>query len=274
MRRFMLVFVLAGCAVEGDFSGAIDTPVLSAEKYQKEIAAIDRLLFTEAPLGQEGVGAAEKEIAGLAEQIEAVAADSKFLKVESLELQLLARKAGRLSPSGNGAALQNDWMRIRNNLFDDRAWFARSAADLEYAATVVNTPQAVPAEAAPAPAVLLVRDNPREILEGRWQVRSMEMNGKSTTDRELMHSIWEFDQPRIIVTDSDGNRTTFEFLRDGDLLQVSSKAEGSGWMLHEIDRAGLRLAFYDGFARKPESFKAAAASSGPPLVTLRLVPVR
>jgi hypothetical protein len=27
--------------------------------------------------------------------------------------------------------LPNQWTRIRNNLFDDRSWFARSAADLE-----------------------------------------------------------------------------------------------------------------------------------------------
>jgi hypothetical protein len=33
--------------------------------------------------------------------------------------------------AGLRAQLPQQWMRIRNNLFDDRSWFARNAADLE-----------------------------------------------------------------------------------------------------------------------------------------------
>jgi len=36
-----------------------------------------------------------------------------------------------LAPGAPRTGLGVQWMRIRNDLFDDRAWFARNAADLE-----------------------------------------------------------------------------------------------------------------------------------------------
>lgn len=140
--------LFAGCSSEADFSGAIETEILPAEHYQQEIASIDRLLFREEALGEEGVRELENVIAGLSTRVGAYS-DSKFVKIESLELKLLAKKAGRLSPRGTGQALQNDWMRLRNNLFDDRSWFVRSAADLEYAASVVPPPHEAPSSTSP-----------------------------------------------------------------------------------------------------------------------------
>ena len=114
--RFALALIcsaaLAGCGVEADFSDDLEVQTLEAEAYQQEIAAIDRLVFNETPLGEEGVRELARVIEGLAGRVGGIQPQSKFLKVESLELKLLARRAGRLSPEGTGGALQNDWMRI------------------------------------------------------------------------------------------------------------------------------------------------------------------
>jgi hypothetical protein len=123
--------VLAGCSGDADFSGVIpDPPVLAAEEYRKEIVAIDRLVFEPGPVDAARRGA-------LAEQLDALAArvrtegDSRFLALESLELRRLALGAGSVPPDGIPEPFATGWIRIRNNLFDDRSWFARNAADLE-----------------------------------------------------------------------------------------------------------------------------------------------
>jgi hypothetical protein len=278
MRGLLALLVIAlavRCNVEADFSGAIETTTLNADEYQQEIARIDRLLFREEPLGKDGPKALETELDDLAKRVKAEGPDSKFLRLESLELQLLAKKAGRLSSEGTGAALQNDWMRIRNNLFDDRAWFVRSAADLEYAASVVDTAQEEMAAVEEEPALPFgtTEDEPRSTLTGQWQVRAMRMNGKPSDDAELMHSIWTFEEPRLTTMDRDGNTAVFEYRREDNLLFVSG-AEGMGWMLYAIDGNGLRIAFHDNFAGKPRSLDADPSRPDPMHVLLSLVPVR
>jgi hypothetical protein len=73
----------------------------------------------------------------LARALDAMAArvkatsDSRFLLIESLELRRLAAAAKGLPSESPPDSFANEWMRIRSNLFDDRSWFARSAADLE-----------------------------------------------------------------------------------------------------------------------------------------------
>jgi len=119
--------LLAGCNVEADFSDQLKTETLVAEQYQQEIAAIDRLVFAETPLGDEGVAALEKDLNDVAARITVGKPDSKFLKLESLELRHLANLAKRLSPSGTGARLQNDWMRIRNKIPDARLIMANAS---------------------------------------------------------------------------------------------------------------------------------------------------
>jgi len=57
--------------------------------------------------------------------------DSRFITIEVLELKRLASMAKRFPPDAPRTTLQNEWMRIRNNLFDDRSWFARSSRDLD-----------------------------------------------------------------------------------------------------------------------------------------------
>ena len=125
------VVVLAGCRGNADFSDVAPTPVtLKAEDFQKEIVAIDRLVFGEGPLvpvRREDLG---RRLEALAGRVKA-SGDAPFLVLESLELRRLASGTRELPPDAPKATLQREWMRIRNNLFDDRSWFARSAADLE-----------------------------------------------------------------------------------------------------------------------------------------------
>src|SRR5256885_10937335 len=90
--------LLAGCSGDADFSGALETEILPAEQYQSEIVSIDRLVFRQQPLGDDGVKALEGGLAALAKRVGAVHPDSKFLKIESLELRRLAIHAGALSP--------------------------------------------------------------------------------------------------------------------------------------------------------------------------------
>ena len=67
---------------------------------------------------------------GLASRITA-GSDSRFLKMEASEIKTLASLAKHTSASAPRDRLQENWMCVRNDLFEDRSWVARSAADLE-----------------------------------------------------------------------------------------------------------------------------------------------
>jgi hypothetical protein len=122
--------IVAGCRGNADFSDVAPTPVtLKAEAFREEIMAIDRLVFSEGPLAparREDLG---RRLEALAGRVKA-SGDAPFLVLESLELRRLASGTRDLPPDAPKATLQREWMRIRNNLFDDRSWFARSARDL------------------------------------------------------------------------------------------------------------------------------------------------
>jgi len=122
---------LSGCSGDADFSDAMPAPVtLSAEQFQPEIMEIDRLVFGAGPLADARRNDLARRLESLAARVKA-SGESRFLLIESLELKRLA-SGSRSLPDAPAArtSLQNNWMRIRSNLFDDRAWFARSASDL------------------------------------------------------------------------------------------------------------------------------------------------
>jgi hypothetical protein len=121
---------LAACQGNADFSDVPPTITLSAEEYQADIMTIDRLVFEEKPFTIERRNALAAKLQTFARRIREKM-DSPFLELGSLELKRLAEMAKGLGPDSPRASLQNQWMRIRSNLFDDRAWFARSAADLK-----------------------------------------------------------------------------------------------------------------------------------------------
>ncbi|MEO8430950.1 MAG: hypothetical protein ABI592_05525 [Acidobacteriota bacterium] len=127
-----VVFALHGCSGDADFSDVMPEPVtLSAEAYRSEIAGIDRLVFDEGPFMEKRGAELAESLENLARRVKA-ASDSRFLAIESLELRHLASVSKGLSADAPRARLQSNWIRLRSNLFDDREWFARSAADLPH----------------------------------------------------------------------------------------------------------------------------------------------
>ncbi|HEY6928593.1 MAG TPA: hypothetical protein VJA66_02860 [Thermoanaerobaculia bacterium] len=134
--RFLAIVALAAtslwaCRGDADFSDAAPkTIVLPAAEYREEITAIDRLIFENRPWDYARQRALAARLEQLARRIREKL-DSRFLELESLELKRLAEMAKGLPGETLAKTLPDQWMRIRNNLFEDQAWFARSAADLE-----------------------------------------------------------------------------------------------------------------------------------------------
>ena len=131
---------LCACSGDADFSAVAPTPVtLNADEYRKEISDIDRLVFEERPLTDERRETLAGKLEELAKRVK-TSSDSRYIAIEALELRRFASGTKNLPPDASLTALQDDWMRIRNNLFDDRSWFVRSAADLEPPLPAVSRP--------------------------------------------------------------------------------------------------------------------------------------
>ncbi len=271
----LLSALTLSCNVEADFSDALEIETLNADTYQQEIAAIDQLMFSESPLGAEKTIALAAQIESLAMSVKSVK-DTKFLKLESLELRALAARVKRLPPSRTAEPFRNDWMRLRNNLFDDRAWMVRSPADLEYAASIVPPPPPPPVipEPEPVPAVVeLPAFEDRQTLTGWWRVVGLLANGNPTSDAEISSSRWHFEAPRLTITDSRAETTVlFYELAGGELRITEGPKVGpdGAWMRYRIDADGLLIAFHDNLAKRPVGFEQTPGENDPVLVVVRL----
>src|SRR6266436_6867196 len=106
--------------------------ILNADEYRQEITDIDRLVFDEKPFDKDRRALLATKLGELAARVKA-AKDSHFLEIEAYEITRLADGFKNMPEQPLRSQLPNQWMRIRNNLFDDRSWFARSAADFEAA---------------------------------------------------------------------------------------------------------------------------------------------
>ena len=123
-----LVAIL-GC--NSDLSQHPPQPVLlNADDYRQEITDIDRLLFSPKAYDDARRVQLGAELEGLAARVGA-GSDSRFLKTEGSEIRILAALAKNTRATVPRDHLEENWMRIRNNLFEDRSWMARSAADLK-----------------------------------------------------------------------------------------------------------------------------------------------
>jgi hypothetical protein len=103
---------------------------LNPDEYHQEITDIDRAVFAADPFDDARHELLTANLEKLAQQVKS-AGDSRFLKMEADEIMTLARMSRKMREEGLRTQLPNQWMRIRNNLFEDRYWFAHSAADLE-----------------------------------------------------------------------------------------------------------------------------------------------
>jgi uncharacterized protein (TIGR03067 family) len=269
-----------GCSGDADFSDAVgEITTLPAEEYQAEILELDRLAFEPTAMDDARRAKLGARFEALARRVKA-AGDTRFLTLESLELRQLAAASKRMPAE----QIQNQWMRIRNNLFDDRAWFARSAADLDDVAAYVPTPSpAVPTE---APAIAVDESEPtRRVtagpppapeLEGLWTIVEITSNGKANPDQELFGATLEIRGDRFRLDRGRGHVQEYPFivLRDAAgsaiYLQNDPGARGeNGWVLYEVSNGVLRMALYDGLGKRPSGFTAPEGTE-PELIVLRL----
>jgi uncharacterized protein (TIGR03067 family) len=252
-------------SAQQDFSS--DMPTFNADQYRQEISDIDRLIFQELPLNEERAESLAQKLEGLAQKIQSES-KTRFIAMEAGELQQLA---GYARPSAPRQMLQNNWMRIRNNVFDDRAWFARSAADLEPTAETA----AFPAPKRPADPFLPSEpsaNNGRNVLTGRWSVKALFGNGKPTADPELANSIWMFDRNHLYISEAGGQVSHYTFTEvtdeGGTALHLDPDPANAGpaeegWMNYEFSGDGLKLAFFDGLGARPEGFAPPEGKSEP-----------
>jgi hypothetical protein len=103
---------------------------LNPDEYRQEITDIDRAVFAAEPFDDARHELLTANLEKLVQRVKS-AGDSRFLKMEADEILTLAKMSRKMREEGLRTQLPNNWMRIRNNLFEDRYWFARSAADLE-----------------------------------------------------------------------------------------------------------------------------------------------
>src|SRR5262245_25384694 len=159
-----------GCRGDADFSDAMPPVVtLNADEYRSEIADIDRLVFMDEPFDDAQRQALAGRLDELAKRMK-VSSDSKFIAIEILEVRRLAEIAKRVPAKPPPQMLSDQWMRIRSNVFDDRSWFARSAADLESVA--MSAPSPVPV-AVGSHAAVAASTSSASGLEGRWRVQEL-----------------------------------------------------------------------------------------------------
>jgi len=130
----VLVIALApmcGCKTNADLQQGLPEPViLNADEYRQEITDVDRLVFAAQPFDDDRRASLDTTLKALAQRVKA-ASNARFLEVESNEIKTLAEGFRHMPEAGLHTQLPQQWMRIRNNLFDDRSWFARGAADLD-----------------------------------------------------------------------------------------------------------------------------------------------
>jgi len=271
------------CSGEADFSDSMPEPViLIAEDYQNEIVEIDRLVFEDGPFDAARKAALSSKFDALAARIK-TSSDSKFIFIEGLEFKRLAAAMRNLHPKAPRSLIENDWMRLRSNVFDDRSWFARSAADLEAIAETEAPLEPAEAETASeqeeasfAQPKIVKRASLNE-LDGRWAVTEIHGNGRPMNDQEMSGSIWVFGEELLSVQHPSGTETRYTVRKvideRGSALRMESigavYAE-NGWMIYKFEEGDLTLAFFDGLGGRPDGFTPPVGSGERMLVVVKL----
>lgn len=258
--------------------GVGEFPTLVAEHYRQEILDIDRLVFETEEFTETRRSALANKLRQLAARIKQ-ASSTRFIEIESFELKRLAEYA----VSAPQSVLENHWMRIRNNVFDDRSWFARSAEDLvslpaeakaadpfvPVAPSEGNTDRPLPS--APLPTTYQ--------LEGQWRVHEIYGNGRLMTDPEMSKAVVTFAGDEIVIQPPAGSSSHYRFTTVADSRGTALRLESdrsnkgpaeNGWMIYEFSERELKLAFYDGLGQRPDGFTVPADKKGPMLTVVIL----
>lgn len=129
LRACAALLLLAGCALEVELPTVLD-PV-DPLRYEAVIKAVDEGVFTAGTLDRGRRQSLAGSLRLLARQLEE-RETNELVRRFAGELRTLARMAERLgarTPIEN-SPLQEQWVRIRNSVFDDASWFAYGEADL------------------------------------------------------------------------------------------------------------------------------------------------
>jgi uncharacterized protein (TIGR03067 family) len=265
-------------------TAAQNFPTLNADQYRQEITDIDRLIFEDSPLADERRASLAARLEALSAKLK-LASNSRFIAIEAAELRVLAAYAHDYPASAPRTNLENQWMRIRNNVFDDRSWFARSAADIE----PLPSASAAPDPFIPPGPSAQINETPHSVslsplptnhdLQGQWMVRELYGNGMRMTDPEISDALWTFKGYQLVIQSPGGSssRYTFEKVEDekGTALRLESNGSNhgpseQGWMSYEFGERELKLAFFDGLGARPDSFTPVDGKANPMLMLVIL----
>jgi uncharacterized protein (TIGR03067 family) len=230
--------------------------ILNADEYRPEMVEIDRLVFDAQAFTPERRATLAEKLESLGQLMKSKN-NSRFIAMEAEELRQLGDLVKSQGPNAVRTTVEHHWMRIRNNVFDDRSWFARSAADLEQAGA--NAPQLSERRVDP-----FIPDDPatvasKQALEGRWKVKGMFASGKPTHDSEMANSLWMFTRNHLYISAQDGSVSHFTLTESNGALHLEPDPSNAGphekgWMNYEFNGPDLKVAFYDGLRERPEGF--------------------
>jgi uncharacterized protein (TIGR03067 family) len=268
-----------------EFPGSRESlPILNADEFRPEITAIDRLVFDPKPIDGDRRTALAAELEKLAAGVRSKS-QAPFVATEAGELRQLATYTQNYPETGLRSMLEKQWMRIRNNVFDDRSWFARSAQDLDDAPAAPGSDPFEPLRPENESVNLPARTQPvlAHDLGGRWVVTGLYGNGRPISDPELSNAVWTFSGDELTIESrmQGSSHYTFSQVEDSQGTALRLESQGSnqgpaeaGWMIYEFGERELRVAFYDGLGNRPTGFTASDPNSKPQLnlVTLQRLP--
>jgi hypothetical protein len=171
----------------GPFTGE----ALNPEKYRGSIVQIDAVLFEDGPLDESGRTQASDALLALGRLtvIDTTNTIAVTLGQNARMLSSMVRHTSLGTPLA-GSMPRKEWTRIRGSLFDDAAWFRRSAAD-----------PVEPAEAGPPPPSTLLPASPEARRDLETALFSLTLLIESA--RRDLPNLKDSDAHRIYVSDTE-----------------------------------------------------------------------
>jgi hypothetical protein len=104
---------------------------------------------------------------------------------------------------------------------------------------------------------------------GTWKVTSMQMNGQTYGERQILGTSWTFTATGVQVANAQ-TQAAFDATVQDDYIILTEPGDDTavGWIKFELSEQALRVAYYNGFQERPESFD--ADSSEPNLIVVQL----
>lgn len=240
---------------------------LAADGFRPDLIAIDRYVFAEGPMDAERRAMLSGMLDGLATRL-AVPNAPPFVTAGVKDLGDLAMRVRSIPEGPVPPEVAQEWVRVRGALFTAREWFATSAEHVAPLAAGEAVADPFEGEASPAAG--------RFELTGRWRVARVTVGGQPATDADFLGAIWRFEQDRLSINQGElGGEFTFIDYIDSKGKALRFEAEEpramhpNGWMKYAFTEDGrLRIAFFEGFDQRPDTFAPdAEAVTDPPVTT-------